>query len=88
MKQEVFGVLGLPTPSSNYKFLFKGVPPPARSKPHLKKTKLYTPIKMSIEANAGKNPLVAALLNLFLFGGVGYLYMGQKSKGIYSFFTR
>ncbi len=30
------------------------------------------------------NPIVVALLNLFLFGGVGYLMMGQQKKGIIS----
>lgn len=30
------------------------------------------------------NPLITALLNFFLFGGVGYLYMGQQKKGIIS----
>lgn len=30
------------------------------------------------------NPIVVALLNLFLWGGVGYLLMGQKKKGIIS----
>lgn len=30
------------------------------------------------------NPLVVALLNLFLAGGVGYLYIGQQKKGIIS----
>ena len=39
---------------------------------------------MPIEATTAKNPIVAALLNFFLFGGVGYLYMGQKSKGIWA----
>jgi hypothetical protein len=29
-----------------------------------------------------KDPVVVLLLNLFLFGGVGYLIMGQKTKGI------
>jgi len=28
------------------------------------------------------NPILLAILNLFLFGGVGYLLMGQKKKGI------
>ena len=28
------------------------------------------------------NPILFALLNFFLFGGVGYLVMGQQKKGI------
>jgi hypothetical protein len=28
------------------------------------------------------NPIVIAVLNLFLFGGVGYLMIGQQKKGI------
>ena len=28
------------------------------------------------------NPIVPAILNLFLLGGVGYLIMGQQKKGI------
>ena len=38
---------------------------------------------MTIEANEGKNPIIAAVLNFLVFGGVGYLYMGQKTKGIW-----
>ncbi|NOY28249.1 MAG: hypothetical protein GXP62_20490 [Oligoflexia bacterium] len=30
------------------------------------------------------NPIVVAVLNLFLLGGVGYLMMGQQKKGIMS----
>lgn len=30
------------------------------------------------------NPVIVAVLNLFLFGGVGYLMMGQQKKGIMS----
>lgn len=30
------------------------------------------------------NPIIVALLNFFLFGAVGYLYMGQQKKGIIS----
>lgn len=30
------------------------------------------------------NPIVVALLNLFLLGGVGYLIMGQQKKAIIS----
>lgn len=30
------------------------------------------------------NPIVVAVLNLWLLGGVGYLMMGQKKKGIMS----
>lgn len=30
------------------------------------------------------NPIVVAILNLWLLGGVGYLMMGQKKKGIMS----
>ncbi len=30
------------------------------------------------------NPVVVALLNFFLWGGVGYILMGQKKKGIIS----
>ncbi len=29
-----------------------------------------------------KNPIVALLLSLILFGGVGQLYLGQTKKGI------
>ena len=29
-----------------------------------------------------KNPIIAALLSFFLFGGVGHLYLGQQKKGI------
>ena len=29
-----------------------------------------------------KNPIVAALLSLLLFGGVGQIYLGQQKKGI------
>lgn len=29
-----------------------------------------------------KNPIIAALLSFFLFGGVGQLYLGQQKKGI------
>ncbi len=29
-----------------------------------------------------KNPIVAALLSLLLFGGVGQIYLGQTKKGI------
>jgi len=31
------------------------------------------------------NPIVVAVLNLFLFNCVGYLMMGQKKKGIIAF---
>ena len=30
------------------------------------------------------NPIFLALMNLFLFGGVGYLVMGQTKKGVMS----
>lgn len=30
------------------------------------------------------NPVIVAVLNLLLFGGVGYLMMGQQKKGIIS----
>ena len=30
------------------------------------------------------NPVVVAVLNLFLLGGVGYMMMGQQKKGIMS----
>jgi len=30
------------------------------------------------------NPIVVAILNLWLLGGVGYIMMGQKKKGIIS----
>lgn len=33
-------------------------------------------------SNPPKDPVLILLLNLFLFGGVGYLIMGQKMKGI------
>jgi len=33
-------------------------------------------------ANPPKDPIVAALLSLFLFGGVGQLFLGQQKKGI------
>jgi TM2 domain-containing membrane protein YozV len=29
-----------------------------------------------------KNPIVAAILSLFLLGGVGQIYLGQTKKGI------
>lgn len=29
-----------------------------------------------------KNPIIAAILSFFLFGGVGQLYIGQQKKGI------
>lgn len=29
-----------------------------------------------------KDPLIAALLSLFLLGGVGQLYLGQQKKGL------
>ena len=29
-----------------------------------------------------KNPIIAAILSLILFGGVGQLYLGQQKKGI------
>lgn len=30
------------------------------------------------------NPIVPAVLNLFLLGGVGYLMLGQQKKGVIS----
>jgi TM2 domain-containing membrane protein YozV len=33
-------------------------------------------------ANPPKDPIVAALLSLFLLGGVGQLFLGQTKKGI------
>lgn len=30
------------------------------------------------------NPVIPALLNFFLLGGVGYLMMGQQKKGVIS----
>jgi len=30
------------------------------------------------------NPVIVAILNFFLFGGVGYLMIGQQKKGIIS----
>lgn len=33
-------------------------------------------------ANPPKDPVLILLLNLFLFGGVGSIVMGQKTKGI------
>ena len=30
----------------------------------------------------GKDPLAALLLNLLVLGGTGYLYIGQRAKGI------
>lgn len=33
-------------------------------------------------ATPPKDPVLVLLLNLFLFGGVGYIIMGQKTKGI------
>lgn len=32
--------------------------------------------------NPPKDPVLILVLNLFLFGGVGYIVMGQKTKGI------
>jgi hypothetical protein len=32
--------------------------------------------------NPPKDPVLILLLNLLLFGGVGYIVMGQKTKGI------
>jgi len=29
-----------------------------------------------------KNPIIAAILSLLLFGGVGQMYLGQPKKGI------
>ncbi len=29
-----------------------------------------------------KNPIIAALLSLLLFGGVGQMYLGQTKKGV------
>lgn len=37
--------------------------------------------------NPPKDPVLILLLNLFLFGGVGYLIMGQKTKGIVAIVT-
>ena len=33
-------------------------------------------------ANPPKDPIIAAVLSLILFGGVGQLYLGQQKKGI------
>lgn len=33
-------------------------------------------------ANPPKDPMIAALLSLFLAGGAGQLYLGQQKKGI------
>jgi hypothetical protein len=33
-------------------------------------------------ANPPKDPVMILLLNLFIFGGLGYIIMGQKTKGI------
>jgi hypothetical protein len=33
-------------------------------------------------ANPPKDPVLILVLNLLLFGGVGYIVMGQKTKGI------
>lgn len=33
-------------------------------------------------ANPPKDPIIAALLSLFLLGGVGQIYLGQQKKGI------
>jgi hypothetical protein len=38
-------------------------------------------------ANPPKDPVLILLLNLFLLGGVGYLVMGQKMKGIVAIIT-
>ncbi|HYC62981.1 MAG TPA: hypothetical protein VEK79_25805 [Thermoanaerobaculia bacterium] len=38
-------------------------------------------------ANPPKDPVLILLLNLFLFGGVGYLVMGQMTKGIVAIVT-
>jgi TM2 domain-containing membrane protein YozV len=33
-------------------------------------------------SNPPKDPIIAAVLSLILFGGVGQLYIGQQKKGI------
>jgi TM2 domain-containing membrane protein YozV len=33
-------------------------------------------------SNPPKDPIIAAVLSLFLLGGVGQLYLGQQKKGI------
>jgi len=33
-------------------------------------------------SNPPKDPIIAAVLSLILFGGVGQLYLGQQKKGI------
>ncbi len=33
-------------------------------------------------SNPPKDPIIAAVLSLLLFGGVGQLYLGQQKKGI------
>ena len=38
-------------------------------------------------SNPPKDPILILLLNLFLFGGVGYIVMGQKTKGIVAIIT-
>ena len=38
-------------------------------------------------SNPPKDPVLILLLNLFLLGGVGYLVMGQTTKGIVAIIT-
>jgi len=33
-------------------------------------------------SNPPKDPMIAAILSLLLFGGAGHLYLGQQKKGI------
>ncbi len=41
-----------------------------------------TPPPPPERGGGGKDPLAALLLNLLVLGGTGYLYIGQRSKGI------
>ncbi len=43
---------------------------------------MFTSTEQIQPADPPKNDLVAALLSLFLLGGVGQLYLGQTKKGI------
>lgn len=43
---------------------------------------MFESTKQITPSDPPKNSLVAALLSLFLLGGVGQLYLGQEKKGI------
>lgn len=42
---------------------------------------MFTSTEQIQPSDPPKNPIVAALLSLILFGGVGQLYLGQQKKG-------